>query len=56
MLFYVDIPHPDANEDNELGWVNVGTFMTRETAQLYLKQRWGIEPEDSGVFITEGSR
>lgn len=54
MIYYVDIPHPDATEDNELGWINVGKFLTRETAELYLYRRWGIRADQTQAFITEG--
>ena len=53
-IFWLDLPNPFA-DSNDQEWVNIGQFKTLEDAQRILRERYGIEAEDSKVFITQGN-
>ncbi len=58
-IWYVDIPRmveglPGQGIDGEDDWVNVSIEHSREDAERVLLERWGIEKEQAGVFITDG--
>jgi hypothetical protein len=42
---------PDSDEDC---WVNLTKTDTRQQAEKYLYDRYGIESKDSSIFIVEG--
>ena len=49
-IYYVDVP--DYSKPGE--WRNITTTETKEQAQLFLWQKYGILPSQSDVFIIEG--
>ena len=53
-IFWVDLPNPFASKGDEESWKNVDTFWSRQEALDCLAATWGIEPENAGLFITEG--
>ncbi len=54
-IYYVDVPnHAHCVGDDHSSWINVVIVKTLKAAQTVMLERFGINPEDSGIFITEG--
>jgi len=54
-IFYVDLPDPKYDsESGDSEWVNVKTTHTKEEAEQFLFDAYGIEKDHADLFITEG--
>ena len=53
-IFWVDLPDHQ-NPGFENAWVNVAILDTREEAEKWLEQMYGVPKDQAAVFISEGS-
>jgi hypothetical protein len=51
-IYYIDVPDWTSEDGN---WKHIGTTKTKQEAQAILQKRFGINEQNAGTFITEGT-